>query len=97
MRRRPPRSTRTDTLVPSTTLVRSVRPVHLVAGAGAGARRLRARARPLDSPPSAALKSPATSEPPDAGDNTTSKGETTDAQLFAGGTDRKSTRLNSSH
>src|SRR3546814_6974558 len=60
MIRRPPRSTRTDTLFPYTPLVRSCRAGRAAAGAARASRRIvRATPRlPLHSPPSARPKSP---------------------------------------
>src|SRR3546814_14031787 len=95
MIRRPPRSTRTDTLFPYTTLVRSPLPVAAV-GRPAAARRDRAGAG--DAPEGHAVRRGDLGARPGAG----RRGAGGDPQARRGAwpdhaEDRKSTRLNSSH
>src|SRR3546814_14917395 len=83
--RRPPRSTRTDTLFPYTTLFRSLRPARL--GRGVAARPLRLRARRLPARAGGAGRREV---------DALTHGARHAGVRSAGG-DRKSTRLNSSH
>src|SRR3546814_11895144 len=87
MRRRPPRSTRTDTLFPYTTLFRSLRPAPLSPADRAEDQRIR---------PGCAFAGlgPARSVHDTAAVDGRAHAQTWQARICA---DRKSTRLNSSH
>src|SRR3546814_8055672 len=97
MIRRPPRSTRTDTLFPYTTLFRSHRPAFFLQHQGlAGSRR---RAFPIqgiaDVPPPNPSYAPNEKTPPDRSGGVDFRQTIGLARLIQ--PDRKSTRLNSSH
>src|SRR3546814_12282647 len=87
LRRRPPRSTRTDTLFPYTTLFRSRAFLSAVAGVGVGA------AAAAIAAPVAVLAAPAGPPVPTFTTNDADPA----LRAISTGRDRKSTRLNSSH
>src|SRR3546814_12923311 len=97
MIRRPPRSTRTDTLVPDTTLFRSInraalRHRHLDQDMGGGAEAIEAQSAPRPSHAVGAVADQAGAEQGGGLDISHAPG-----QPEAVAIDRKSTRLNSSH
>src|SRR3546814_2303539 len=99
MKRRPPRSTRTDTLFPYTTIFRSRLQIRQMPGLTIGIVALHAISRPGDHAGRRAVGRAriAALEAVRGGDRNGRPADAGAAALAVGHADRKSTRLNSSH